>query len=600
VARDHSQRQSQGKPAGAQLQAALQQAMRLHQAGQLAEADSAYRDILRTDPNHFDALHLSGVVAFQTGRPERAVELIGRAVRRDPSLAAAHHHLGIALCALGRFAEGLQSYDKAISLQRDFVKAHTNRGVALCALKRFAEGLQSYDRAIALKPDYAEAHNNRGGALAELERFDEALASFDRAIALQPDYAEAHNNRSSALKILRRFDEALDAADRATALKPDYAEAYNNRAAVLAGLRRFDEALLDGDKALARRPGLAEAHSNRGIALRGLGRFGEALASFDAALALRPDYAEAHYNKGILLLTLGDLEQGWREHEWRRKPALVPAKGGAVPPHWHGTEDLHGKTLLLVAEQGLGDSVQFCRYARLVQARGARIVLSVQAPLVPLLRQMEPEIAVVAMNQAMPAADFHCSLMSLPFRLGTTLGTIPSAPSYLGADAALRAAWAARLRGTTRKRIGLAWSGNVDYADDLIRSIPLEAFRPLLSDDASWISLQKEVRAADAASLREIGRVAHVGDELRDFADAAALVDQMDLVISVDTAIAHLAGALGKPVWILLPYNADWRWLLERSDSPWYPSARLYRQPKPGDWASVLAAVRDDLREVIA
>lgn len=569
--------------------------MALHQQGRLAEAESAYRDVLREAPHHFDALHLLGVVAVQAGRAQRGAELIARAIAIDPNFAAAHFHLGVALCALRRFAEGLASYDAAIALQPDYVKAHANRGVVLCELKRFTEGLASYDAAIALQPGHAEALNNRGNALRELQRPEEALASYDKAIALNGNYAAAHGNRGNALRDLGRFAEALTSYDRSLALQPDNADVQNNRGNALRDLKRFAEALASYDRAIALQPRHAEAYSNRANTLRDLARYETALASYDKAIALRPDFAEARYNQGTLLLTLGDYARGWPLYEWRKRRDEPLGKRRYTQPEWLGQEDIAGKTLFLHWEQGFGDTIQFCRYAGLARARGARVILSVQDPLLPLLKQLEPEIDIVGGNDVPAAFDCHCALMSLPLALGTTLDSIPAAPRYLAADDARRAPWAARLGPKTAPRIGLAWSGNRDYGDDADRSIDLSVFARILSDGAEWVSLQKEIRERDAGTMRDLRPIAFHGDALADFADTAALIDFMDLVVTVDTGVAHLAAAMGKPVWILLPFRPDFRWLLDRSDSPWYPSVRLFRQREIGDWATVLDEIGREL-----
>jgi tetratricopeptide (TPR) repeat protein len=433
-----------------------------------------------------------------------------------------------------------------------------------------------------------------------LKRFDDALASFDRATALRPDFAEAYSNRGVALKDMGRFEEAMASCDKAIALSPDHPEAHNNRGVVLVDMMQFENALVEYDTAIALKPTFAEAHSNRAVALRGVKRFAEAVASCDTAIALSPEYTEAHYNMGTLLLALGDLERGWQEYDWRRKSGSSHGDDRYPQPVWLGKEPIAGKTLFVRWEQGLGDTLQFCRYARIVHALGAKVILSVQDPLLPLLKQLEPEVEIIGADEVPAAFDYHCALMSLPLALGTTLGTIPATPWYLRADETQRWRWAARLGPKTVPRIGLAWSGNKDYADDRNRSIDLAAFSRVLSDGAAWISLQKEIRETDVPLLRDPPGIAFHGDALADFADTAALVDLMDLVITVDTSIAHLAGAMGKSVWIMLPFNADWRWLIDRSDTPWYPSARLFRQPAPGDWRPVLGAVKDALRIVLA
>jgi hypothetical protein len=401
--------------------------------------------------------------------------------------------------------------------------------------------------------------------LSDLNRAEEALASFDRAIALKPDYAEAYYNRGNALRDLTRHRDALASYEQAIALKPKYADAYNNY----------------------------------GAAQRELKRPEQALASYEQAIALQPDHAEAHLNHAFCLLQLGRFEQGWREHEWRNKLG----EGAAVRPYpqplWLGDEDIAGKTLFIHWEQGFGDTIQFSRFAKLAQARGARVVMAVQQPLCALLRGLGSAIRVVSPQEVPADCDYRCPTLSLPLALRTTLAAIPAEPSYLSADAELRAAWSARLAPKRRPRIGLVWSGSTKHKNDRNRSMEFEQLLPLLDADAEWICLQREIRENDGAALRQDGRVAFFGDDLGDFSDTAALLDLMDLVITIDTSVAHLAGAMGKPVWILLPFNPDWRWLLDRDDSPWYPSARLFRQQRIGDWAAVVERVTGELRSAI-
>ena len=587
------------KPAAAALQAKLNQGMALHRQGKLADAARCYGAVLQRQPNHFDALHLLGVIAHQTRRTERGVELIKRAIGLNPNVAVAHSNLGAALMDLKRPAEALASYDKAIALKPDYAAAHNNRGAALRDLKRPTEALASYDKAIALKPDVAEAHSNRGNALMDLKRPAEALASFDKAIALKPDYASAHSNRGNALTDLKRPTEALASCDKAIALKSDVAEAHSNRGTALMFLKRPAEALASYDKAIALKPDFAAAHNNRGNALKDLMRPTEALASFDKAIALKPDYADAHWNQSLCLLLMGHFEQGLRQYEWRKKLNEPMAVRSYPQPVWLGGENIAGKTLFVYWEQGFGDTIQFCRYAKLLEARGAKVIMSVQQPLCGLLKQISPTIRVLNPNEEPTEFDYHCPLLSLPLALGTTLETIPAEQQYLKSDEELRSIWSARLPPKTKPRIGVVWSGGATHKRDQYRSMELQQFLAIFSPDAEWICLQKEIREKDFAILRQFGRIAFFGDDLRDFSDTAVLLDLMDLVITIDTGVAHLAGAMGKPVWILLPYNPDWRWLLDRNDSPWYPSARLFRQQQIGNWATVTDQVKNQLRSAI-
>lgn len=561
-AQEHRQ---QGQPLPAHVSADLKSAIALHQRGQLGDAEALYRKILQAAPTQFDAQHLLGVLKHQQGGNEDAVTLIAAALQQRPN--------------------------EAVAL--------TNYGAVLNGLKRFTETVACCDKAIALKPDHPEAFNNRGVALKELGRTDEALESYDKAIALRPSYAEALNNRGIALREIKRTTEALASYDRAIALKPTYAEAYNNRGVALAELKRFNEALISYAMAITLRRSYAEAYNNSGSALYLLKRLDEARTSYDQAIACNADHADAHWNKAQLTLLRGDFAGGWAEYEWRWKiGANARAAQDFSQPRWQGGDVIAGKTILLHSEQGLGDTIQFCRYAPLVAERGAQVILEVQGPLRRLMTGLPGVTQVIARGEPRPAFDFHCPLLSLPLAFGTTLETIP--PSCLRVPAEALIDWTARIKPDHRPKIGLVWSGNAAHKRDQDRSMALRTMLPLLDIDATFVSLQKDIRASDAPVLNERNDILDLSGGLRDFSDTAALVSQLDLVITVDTSVAHLAGALGKPVWVLLNDVPDWRWLLDRDDSPWYAAARLFRQDATCDWNRVIARVREALQEFAA
>jgi len=473
--------------------------------------------------------------------------------------------LGLAFYVQKQHQKALDSFDLAIRLQPDFFEAHGNRGAMLAALGRHHEAIESYRNALAIKPDFADAHCNLGSALTHLQRYDEALASLDRALELRPDYPDALYNRGNALKPLKRYEEALASYDRAIALQPNHADAHNNRGQVLRELERYDEAL----------------------------------ASYDRALELRPQHIMAHCNAAALRLLTGDFERGWAHYEWRwQKKSVIPLKRNFSQPAWGGGDPIAGKTILVHSEQGLGDTIQFCRYVPLVAARGARVIFEVQQTLQTLMTSLGGRAQLVPKGGPLPAFDLHCPLVSLPRAFGTRLETIPTATRYLSAPAQRMTTWQSRLQGQPGPRIGLVWSGNPGHERDRERSIALREFLPLLDAlgaEATFVSLQKDVCADDAVVLKTRADVLDCGNALEDFSDTAALISQLDLVISVDTSVAHLAGALGKPVWILLTYFPDWRWLLGRDDSPWYPTTRLFRQDGSRTWEGVIARVREML-----
>ena len=363
-------------------------------------------------------------------------------------------------------------------------------------------------------------------------------------------------------------------------------------------LKRFDDALASYDRALAVRPDYAEALSNRGNTLHELKRFDDALASYDRALAVRPDYAEAHLNKSLLQLLTGDLEAGWREYEWRWKnESLEGFKRDFPQPLWLGENGIEGKTILLHSEQGFGDTIQFCRYVPLVAVRGARVLLEVPATLQGVMASFAGVAQVISGKGQLPHIDLHCPLLSLPLAFGTRIESIPANVPYLTVPSEYARNWNFTLGTKRRPTIGLAWSGGQAHKDDHNRSISLRSLLKLLDVNANFVSLQKDVRPDDAAVLKERSDLVHLGDKLKTFSDTAAVISNLDLVISVDTSVAHLAGALAKPVWVLLPFIPDWRWLLDREDSPWYPTARLFRQNAWGDWSGVISRVVSELEK---
>jgi tetratricopeptide (TPR) repeat protein len=624
------------RPDPAALQALCDQGRAHHQAGRLDDARRLYDLVLTQDPGNFDALHLSGVLRIQAGRPDEAVALIERAIQAQPDVAIAYGNLASALNSLGRLDEAVRRSDQAIALEPDYAEAHGNRGQALYRLGRLDEALDSYGRVVALKadarsflnqavvlrelgrtreavesfdqalarnPDSADAHHGRGVALRELGQLTDSVAAFDRAIALKPNHAQSHYDRAAALREMGRSEAALEGYDRALALRPAYPEALGNRANALADLGRLEEALDGYDQALALDPGNVEAHTNRGVLLQRLRRLDEAMASYDRALALRPDDAEANVNQAMCRLALGDYALGWRQYEARRGVRRAEAGRERSGPLWLGGEDLHGRTILLHAEQGLGDVLQFCRYAPLVAARGAKVVLEVYPAVSRLMRRLPDVDQVVEYGAALPAYDLQTPLMSLPLALGADPETA-SAP-YLSADPDDVAYWAERLGPGGGLKVGLCWAGGVRPdqpvvdAVDKRRSLPLSILAPLSGvEGVRWYSLQKGPPAAEAAAIGSGWPGAPIIDftaELENFADTAALVANLDLVIACDTSVAHLAGAMGKPVWILNRFDGCWRWLADRDDSPWYPSACLFTQAAAGDWAGVIERVKSEL-----
>ena len=620
-----------------ELSSLMRSAKACHRQGRLADARNLYRQILQKNPEHFDALHLLGVISLQSRCLSEAEELISNAIRVNPHVAEAYNHRGVVLRGLRRLEEAVVDYDRAIALKPDYAEVHNNRGNALRDLRRFGEALANYDKAIASKPNYTECHNNRGNALRDLQRLEEALASFDRAISSKPGNAEAHNNRGIVLRDLRRPEEALASFEKAIALKPDYAVACNNRGVVLRELKRPGEAIASYDRAIALKPDYAEVHNHRGNALRDLRRLEEALANYDRAIALKPDYAEAfanlgaalkelnrlddalasfdraialkpdgvdaHLDKALVLLTIGDFAAGWRCYEWRKLKKEWP--GGRrkwLQPVWLGAETLSGKRILVHWEQGLGDTIQFCRYVPLLEKAGAKVLFAPQTPLKSLMRGLGRSVKIIDVNDPGLAFDFHCPLLSLPLAFGTDLASIPGKTPYLHVEGSLVERWKKRM-GEHGFKIGICWQGGVSKVD-AGRSFPLSALYPLSQlPGVRLISLHKGAGEAQLGSLPGGMKVETLGVDFDagpdSFRDSAAAMKCCDLVITSDSAIAHLAGALAVPLWIALKYVPEWRWMLERSHSPWYPTARLFRQRSLDDWAGVFSKIEKELASAL-
>lgn len=655
--RDQSRRTAPPSPARPVVNLA-RQARLAHQMNDLPRAEALYRAVLRVNPNDIAMLDGLATLCHQAGRHHEAIELFGRilrlrpraadvlanlgvvllaADRADESLArcdqalallprhpALHDNRGNALRKLGRFGDALAAHDRAIELASDFAEAHDNRGVALGHLGRFAEALDAHERALTLRPDSPRMLYNRAAALLRLSRPRDALVSLDRALTLSPNFPEALHNRGVALLKLRRPVEALEAIDQALAIKPDYRQALRSRGMVLVELHRPEEALaacgalLASDDSALRvraaalmemnRPDDAIKDLERAIpgdddpaavwtlraqALHKLGQFDEALSCYREAMKVEPTNPVCQWNLSNIELTQGNFADGWRWYEARW------AMDGLAPPvdrpPWLGESELTGKTILLHCEQGYGDTMQFSRYAPLLAAKGAKVILRVQPALRDLMSSLPGVSCVVDTDQPLPVSDLYCPVASLPLAMGTTLKSIPAEVPYLAADPDSMSRWSKKLGERTLPRVGFVVSGNPQHRNDRNRSMPLVLMEPLLQLNAEFVLVQQAIDERDRAILERHRELRFFGPELKSFSDTAALLSQIDLLISVDTSVAHLAGALGKPTWIMLPLTPDWRWLLNREDSPWYPTARLFRQMERGDWHWVVNGVRDAL-----
>jgi tetratricopeptide (TPR) repeat protein len=605
------------------------------QRGELSEAEANYQQALRTRPKSVDCLIRLGVVLLDQNKVEEGITRLEQAAILEPKRADAHYYLanawstrgrperalvayqrvieiqpdhtdaltnqGITLARLGRVEEAVARLRQAIQARPDFAKAHHNLGVALAELRKFDEAAASLNEALRLNPDYAEAYYNLGNILGEQRKHREAVENYKRAIALNPDYVDALNNLGLALKEMGRFGEAVVVLRQAARLRPSQKETWNNLGLALVELHRFEEAEKCYHEGLALDPRFVDAHTNLGSMYKDQERAEEALGAYQQALWLEPQNASAHWNRSLALLQVGDYEEGWREYQWRWK-----RKGSKVrsfsQPVWDGTP-CPDATILLHMEQGLGDMIQFIRYARLVRPHCGRVVVECPRFLVPLFSSAAGIDQLVAEGDSLPAFDFYAPLLDLPCVMGTRLNTIPAEVPYLHIQAELIEGWCQRLAGFgTGFKVGLAWQGNVHHGWDRSRSVKLNQFAALgRVDGVHFYSLQKREGAQQAESCQF--QVTDFGEELdRDhgaFMDTAAIMKSLDLVITVDTAIVHLAGALGTPTWLALSTRTDWRWLRGRNDSPWYPTLRLYRQSSPAVWNDVFDRMACDLEGLL-
>ncbi len=616
--------------------ALVQTGLQLQQQGRLQQAREQYCRALELWPAHAQALTFLGVIELQTSGAPAALDHLDRAVQAAPQNVAAHFVRGQVLRQLGRFEAAAESFAQAAALKPDLADAHYQLGESLCHLRRFEPGVSSLERAVALDARRAEFHNGLGQALSELGKFDAAALCFETVIALCPNSSPAHFNlgctlascgrpegaltsldravalesrsvdawyaRGNVLKDLQRMEEALASFDRAAALDGGHVPALINRGNTLAALHRSPEALASYDRAVALAPSNLEAWCNRGNQLRVIGALDAALDSLNRAVSLQPENALGHTNRAFVHLLKGDLPAGWADYEWRwqAQHTLTWQERRSFPqPRWHGGEPLRDQTLFVHREQGLGDALQFCRYVPLLAAAGAKVILEIHAPLLGLLQTLPGAAQLIERGQPSPAFDCWSPLLSLPLAFNTELHSIPATVPYLFAEPERVASWQRRLSGrpTRRARVALAWSGGVVHPNDHNRSMSLAQLLPHLPSGCDYISLQKEVRQRDRAALEQNPWLLDVAADLNDFRETAAICACVDLVVSIDSSVAHLAGALGRPVWVLLPFAPDWRWLLHRDDSPWYPTARLYRQSRPAAWDEPLRRVAADLSE---
>ncbi len=619
------------------IQALIETGLKHHGAGRFTEAEACYRQALAQDPACAPALHLLGVAQSQQGHKAPGAELIKRAIaispnvpefhanlallyvehgRADLAVAAArqalalnpnypdaYNHLGNAFRMLGKTNESIAALQQALRLRGDFLDALHNLSLVLTDAGRVEEAAHCLQHAAAIRGGGSAGGADGdprtqlylGGVLHRQKRYAEAVSAYQKALAANFEPASVYSNLGAAYQEMGRAEEALECYRKSIELEPTRPGAYKNFGNALCKLGRLDDAIEQYKIALKHRPDASEIYNDLANTHRDKQEIAEALAAYDKAIYFKPEYVEAHWNRAILLLLMGDFERGWQEYQWRWVH-FPDDRRGFPQPQWDGGFDIAGKSILLHAEQGLGDTLQFCRFAPRVAELGATVYVECQRALEPLLRQLPGVSRVIARGEALPEFDFHCPLLSVPYGLGMRdINWLPRESGYLTPDAGLVRLWAGKMGSEQKKKIGIAWAGSSTHGKDHERSLALSQITPLLQTPGTqFFSLQKDLPARDREAMGSAA-ITDLTADLRDFADSAALIANCDLVITVDTAAAHLAGALGKPVWILVPFNPDWRWLMKRQDTPWYPTARLFRQSAPQEWGDTIQRIAREL-----
>ncbi len=613
-------------------------AVQMHKSDNLEDAKALYDMILTADPSNADAHHLIGLIAYQTGNNQRAVEYIEKAIASNPTMPHYHNNLGNAFLNSDKNDRAVLCFKEALCLKPDYVEALNNLGNALKkkgkneeakvqylkaiqlvpdyypAINNLAnllkdEGLMDeaivhYRRVVTLKPELAEAYFNLGNALNELDNPNDAVEQYRKALSINPDSAEVHSNLGNVLKKSGKYDDAVKHYNTAICLKPDYAEAYNNLSDVYRILGEFDKAIELAQESIQKRPDIESAYVNLGNIYFAHGNYSASIEQYQRALKIRPDYPDAHYNKGLVLLMKGEFQEGWKEYGWRFKSKEIADQINYRElgiPEWDGTS-LNGKTILIRSEQGLGDQIQFARYIPLIKEMGGRVIFECHKELMPLFESYNDIDRLVEKpynSDCVENVDVCVQLLNLPGIFGASLDNILADVPYLKTDTVSVEKWEARFNRASFK-IGIVWAGNPNHGNDRNRSCKLTDFTLLSSiPEVELFNLQKGGMSEKDERQLTVMQVTDLGKELNDFSDTASIIENLDLVISVDTSVAHLAGALGRHVWTLLPFIPDWRWMLDRDDTPWYPTMKLFRQRKPGDWEEVLERVSVKLTDYI-
>jgi tetratricopeptide (TPR) repeat protein len=541
----------------------LQQSQSFQQSGNFEEAAVGFEKLRKLYPTYPPILNSLGIVYLQLGKLKDGCKLLEKSLQLDPKQTMIFYNLGQAYQNQGLFNESIKTYKKALDIQPDFIEAHNSLGVSLYNIGNFSEALKCFDHMITTSPSNPAGYNGRGISLYALGQYEESLLSLNKALAINNNFPELFNNIGLTLHKLNKFNSAIENFNQAIQLNPNYADAYNNRGLTLQAIKKTTEAKND----------------------------------FNRCIELDAKHSDAHWNKALIKILLGDYEEGWQLYEWRWKSFSKKWARHYKEPLWLGEESLKGKSILIYPEQGYGDFIQFFRYISKLQALGAQVILEVPAALISLIRESITDTIVIESSQKPPRFDFQCPIMSLPLAFKTNLDTIPSLFPYLKTTPEKVSFWREKLGEKYKPRIGIVWSGSTQHKNDHNRSIKLQTLIPLTNLPLEFYSLQKEVRIEDEELLRTAS-IKDFRNDLENFSDTVALIELMDIVVTVDTSIAHLAGALNKNVCLLLPFNPDYRWMLNRLDSPWYPNIKLFRQNSTNSWTDQISAIKIHIQTI--
>ncbi len=579
----------------------LREAIKHDNSGDLRKADALYLKVADAYPENVELLFRIGTLKLRLRDFDNAVSFLRKSARLKPDYAEAHNNLGNAFLMQKMYPEAVKNYDTALKIDANIAEAHNNKGVAFRKLNKPGEAVGCFQQALRIRPDYAGAYNNMGAALKDLGEFEAAVVSIQLALSLNPDHVEALNNLGVCFRSMGKFEEAVATLKKAVELKPDYAEAHNNLGSALRNIGKLDEALASFHNAQKFKPQYVEAFNNLGLILRDKGKLDDAIACYNNGLNIDPENIDVKWNKSIALLLKGDYNHGWPEYETRFARRGSTAK--IFPkPRWDGSP-FKGKTVFVHAEQGYGDTFQFARFLPLIKDLGGSVVFECQKGLAPLLNTIKGFDKIVEKNDGFASSnefDMHAPLLSLPGLLNVSLDNLPSKTPYIFTDSELTSQWHARLNSNAEGtfKVGIAWTGNPQHENDFNRSCPLSVFKPLSEiKGLTLFSLQKNETPSKINEDFQTGKIIDLADDLNSFSDTASVIANLDLVVAVDTAVVHLAGAMGKETWTLLPFSPDWRWLLNRNDSPWYPQMQLFRQPNLGDWETVIRNIVEELKK---